>query len=151
MSSPRQHTGVVVRPARPDDATAIALLSGQLGYPSTPEQVTARLRRVLPEEGHAVFVAEAEDGRVCGFAHVFGYHVVESDPRAEVSGLVVDAALHGRGIGKRLMQRVEDWARQRGYPVVSLRSNVVREQAHTFYEGLGYRCHKTQKAFRKDL
>jgi len=133
------------------DAPAIAGLCGQLGYPSLPEQVSARLGRILPEGGHAVFVAEAEDGRVCGFAHVFGYHVVESDPRAEVSGLVVDQAHRGQGVGKRLMQHVEDWARQQGYAVVSLRSNVVREQAHTFYQGLGYHCHKTQKSFRKEL
>jgi GNAT superfamily N-acetyltransferase len=140
-----------MRRARLEDAAAIARLSGELGYPSTAEQVAARLRRVLPEEVHAVFVAEAEDGRLCGFAHVFGYHVVESDPRAEVSGLVVDAGLRGHGVGKRLMQSVEEWARERGYPAVSLRSNVVREQAHTFYERLGYRSNKTQKSFRKEL
>ncbi len=151
MSSPHAQTVVVVRPGRMADAPAIAELCGQLGYPSTPEQLAARLGRLLPQGGHAVFVAEAEDGRVCGFAHVFGYHVVESDPRAEVSGLVVDQAHRGQGVGKRLMQRVEDWARQQSYAVVSLRSNVVREQAHVFYQGLGYHCHKTQKSFRKEL
>jgi hypothetical protein len=34
---------------------------------------------------------------------------------------------------------------------MGLRSNVIREKAHAFYEKLGYRLIKTQKCFRKGL
>ena len=55
------------------------------------------------------------------------------------------------GIGKLLMERAEMWAREHGCKIVSLRSNVIRERAHAFYERLGYKHVKTQKSFRKVL
>jgi GNAT superfamily N-acetyltransferase len=74
-----------------------------------------------------------------------------ADPRAEVAGLVVDASCRSRGIGAMLMARTEEWAREHGCAAVTLRSNVIRERAHRFYERLGYQIVKTQKSFRKTL
>ena len=34
---------------------------------------------------------------------------------------------------------------------MSVRSNVIRERAHQFYERTGYEHYKTQKSFRKPL
>jgi hypothetical protein len=34
---------------------------------------------------------------------------------------------------------------------MSVRSNVIRDRAHKFYERQGYEHYKTQKAFRKPL
>jgi GNAT superfamily N-acetyltransferase len=76
---------------------------------------------------------------------------VERDPRAEVGGLVVDERFRGSGVGRLLMQQAEDWAREKGYREVVLRSNVIREHAHRFYESLGYTVTQTQKHFRKNL
>jgi GNAT superfamily N-acetyltransferase len=45
----------------------------------------------------------------------------------------------------------EQWARKHGCGAVRLHSNVLRPRAHAFYEGLGYRVTKLQKAFRKYL
>ena len=98
-----------------------------------------------------MFGAEAPDGLVVGWLHVHAHHVVERDPRAEVGGLVVDENFRGSGVGRLLMQRAEDWAREKGYREVVLRSNVIREHAHTFYESLGYTVTKTQNHFRKIL
>ncbi len=88
---------------------------------------------------------------VVGWAHVFVHALVESDTFAEVGGLVVDERERGQGIGKGLMSRVERLARARGARNVSLRSNVIRKDAHAFYEKLGYQIIKTQFAFRKTL
>jgi hypothetical protein len=49
------------------------------------------------------------------------------------------------------MEQAERWAQARGSRSVRLRSNVVRSRAHTFYESLGYRVIKSQKAFCKDF
>jgi GNAT superfamily N-acetyltransferase len=77
--------------------------------------------------------------------------VTEQDPVAEIAGLVVDAEWRGSGVGKLLMQRAEDWARANGLRMVVLRSNVIRSEAHAFYESIGYTRFKTQHAFRKQL
>jgi hypothetical protein len=50
-----------------------------------------------------------------------------------------------------LVERGEAWARQRGLAAIGVRSNIIRERAHIFYERLGYTVTKTQKVFRKTL
>lgn len=151
MNAPAAKNSAIIRMARREDAAAIAALAGQLGYPSTREQIEKRLERVLADPEHAVFVAERQGGRIGGWLHAFSYHVLESDPRAEVAGLVVDEAQRGTGVGRLLMQSAEDWARNRGFPAVGLRSNIVRHAAHAFYRSIGYTIPKTQHVFRKEL
>jgi GNAT superfamily N-acetyltransferase len=156
---------VTVRPAQPDDAAALAQLSGELGYPAAREQVERRLTGILSSPGHAIFVADAcaaagcgcdaarEESRVnpelAGFVHVFIERTLESEPAVEVGGLVVGEGWRGAGIGRRLMERAECWARESGCATITVRSNVVRERAHAFYERLGYKLVKTQRVFRK--
>lgn len=139
-----------IRRARDSDAAALALLSGQLGYASTPQEVLARLRAVVARTDHAVFVAEA-DGSVVGWVHAFGTQVIEADACAEIGGLVVEKEQRGRGVGAALVARAEAWGRELGYRHVRVRSNVVRERAHRFYEKHGYECTKQSRVFTKVL
>ena len=141
----------LVRPIEPRDTPALCRLAEELGYPSTEEQIGARLQRVLADRAHAVFVAEDTTGLVVGWVHVFINKLLESDARAEIGGLVADPAMRRQGIGRALMQQAELWGRERGLQVVSLRSNVKRTDAHRFYEQLGYATAKTQLNLRKQL
>lgn len=140
----------VIRTAGERDAESIAVLSGQLGYPTETEAVRERLRAIAGRPDHAVFVAEAA-GQVIGWVHVYEVITPESPAHAEIGGLVVDAAHRKRGVGRALMERAEAWARAAGLGMVRLRSNVVRAEAHAFYEGIGYALVKTQKVFAKNL
>jgi GNAT superfamily N-acetyltransferase len=76
---------------------------------------------------------------------------VESDLYAEIGGLVVDENQRGMGIGKALMAQAEDWVGDHGIHEVRLRSNIIREAAHQFYEAMGYENIKSQFTFRKTL
>jgi GNAT superfamily N-acetyltransferase len=151
MSGRDPKNAISVRPARRTDAAEMADLAGQLGYPSTAAQVERRLERILADKDHAVYIAARPDERVVGWIHVFGYATVEDEPRAEVGGLVVDQGHRGTSVGRRLTEQAERWAREQGYGVIALRSNVIRTEAHAFYERLGYVSPKTQKTFRKIL
>jgi len=144
-------TALTVRVATPADAPQIARLSGQLGYPATPKEVAQRLAHLEGDSQHVVYVAEIAPGQVVGWIHVEECHLIESDTRAEINGLVVEEGYRSRGTGRILMQHAEQWARTRGCTVVVLRSNVIRTRAHAFYEKLGYQTIKTQKYFRKTL
>ncbi len=148
-SQKSQHT-FTVRPARPEDAEEIARLATELGYPSTPQEVEARVKSVMDDPEHAAFVA-AKAARVVGWVHVFIKRLLESDAEAELGGLVVDARDQRSGAGRLLMERAEQWARAKGLHSVYLRSNVIRKDAHTFYQKLGYQVVKTQFALRKYL
>jgi len=142
---------ITIRVARLSDAPQLAPLAGQLGYPSTPEQVSARLRGIFADAEHIIFVAEQQNGEIAGYVDAFLMRTAASDVRAEIAGLVVQEASRSQNIGRMLMARAENWAREKGCSECGLRSNVIREDAHQFYENLGYRVNKTQKSFRKKL
>jgi GNAT superfamily N-acetyltransferase len=141
----------VIRRARLADAKSIAALSTQLGYPSSSQKIAARLSALLKDRGHEVLVSETGAGKLVGWVHVFARKLVESDAHAEIGGLVVDRRFRGSGIGSRLLDRAEQWARKKGLAWIYLRTNVVRKDAHAFYEKRGYRNIKTQHAYRKVL
>jgi GNAT superfamily N-acetyltransferase len=140
-----------IRRAKSADAAQLATLTGQLGYPATTAQIRERLRGIQPVSQNAIFVADAANYGVIGWLHVSKEPLLESDMRAEVNGLVVADGQRSLGAGARLLAAAEDWARQHGCKSMSVRSNVIRERAHKFYERQGYEHFKTQKSFRKPL
>jgi GNAT superfamily N-acetyltransferase len=139
-----------IRVAQPQDFPRIAELAGQLGYPSSPNEIAGRLAGIKSSDDHAVFVAQF-GGEVAGWLGVYVCRTVEADARAEISGLVVDEKFRSQGIGPLLLARAEQWAREKRCRAIGLRSNVIRDRAHSFYERHGYKHTKTQKSFRKDL
>ena len=136
-----------VRHAIASDAAALAALSTQLGYPAQPEEAAERLFTL---GAGALLVAE-EDGAVLGWIHVCGIRFFQSAPFAEIGGLVVDEAARGRGVGKLLVEAAVRWAADQGYGKLRVRSNVIREDAHRFYEREGFRRVKTQAVFDRRL
>jgi GNAT superfamily N-acetyltransferase len=159
MAAAAKEGQLKIRRARPNDATSLAELSGQLGYPATRAQIAKRLGKLAPPSRHALFVAEVKRagenrgaaGSLIGWLHVSITNLVEVDTRAEVNGLIVAEGQRSLGAGARLLDAAEEWARRHGCGSVNLRSNVIRERAHKFYERQGYDHYKTQKAFRKTL
>ena len=141
----------MIRLARLEDVEALANLAGQLGYPSTVEQIRRRFEVLMEKsDENAVFVAEA-NGKILGWVHVHIYSLLVDDPETEIGGLVVDEAARGQRIGEELMQAAEAWTLEKGCSSVYLRSNVIRTRAHEFYKRIGYSVIKSQYAFRKKL
>jgi GNAT superfamily N-acetyltransferase len=140
-----------VRRASRADAQPIAALCVQLGYPTSPEEVVRRLAKIEQDDDHALYVAELPGGGVIGWVHVYVSRLLVADPSAEIGGLVVDEAYRRRGVGRRLMEEAERWAGERGCAAINLRSNIIRKEAHAFYERIGYSNVKTQLKFHKPL
>jgi GNAT superfamily N-acetyltransferase len=146
-----QNKELKIRRGKSTDAPQIAALAGQLGYPATEAQIRKRLRGIKPPSQNAVFVADSAKDGVIGWLHVSEEPLLESEMRAEVNGLVVADGQRSLGAGAKLLAAAEDWARKHGCKSMSVRSNVIRERAHKFYERNGYEHYKTQKSFRKPL
>ena len=139
-----------IRQAVSSDADAIARLTTELGYPADPEQILSRLEMLLRSDLYFIAVAEDASGAV-GWVAAEQRLLLESGERAEIVGLVVSAGNRRAGIGTALVQAAEAWARSRGFAAINVRSNVLRDAAHEFYERLGYTRIKTQHAYRKTL
>jgi GNAT superfamily N-acetyltransferase len=139
---------LTVRDAQGADAAAAARLLGQLGYPTEPGAVAARLER-LQIVGDRVVVA-AIDEEVVGLAHLQVMPTIEYDrPAAKIGALVVDEAHRGEGIGRALVDELEQEARGRGCVVLFLTTRAGRTDAHEFYRRVG--LEETGKRFTKSL
>jgi len=148
---------IVIRLTTLEDAPTIAALAGQLGYITPEEDVACRLAELIQQANRAIYVAAYPGGDddnapgVVGWIDLYIYRSLLDNPLVMLGGVVVDAAYRGKGIGRRLMEYAEAWGRARGCAAVYLKTRVDREDAHAFYEHLGYRNLKTQYAFRKEL
>lgn len=129
---------MVVRDARLEDASAVAGLLGELGYPTDAGRVKRRLERLGADPASRMFVAEIGH-EVAGFAGLHVMNLVEQDELACVLTAVVVSERHRRrGIGTLLVQAVEEEARARGSSRIVLGAAEQRSEAHAFYERLGY-------------
>jgi ribosomal protein S18 acetylase RimI-like enzyme len=142
---------VTIREMQPEDIASVADLTSQLGYPATARDIERRFDLIKARTDSHLLVAHTSDRQPVGWIHVQATYLLESDPRAEIWGLVVAETSRGTGAGRALVEAAEQWAAGQGFSVVGLRSNVVRDRARGFYEHLGYKVTKTQNAFRKSL
>jgi len=127
-----------VRPARDDDAQAVAELLGHLGYPAPAAEIPARLARLRAGGDADALVAVADD-RVVGLATVHARDVLhQARPFVQLTALVVPPEMRGRGVGRTLVSAVERWAASRGADRLVLTTALHRAEAPAFYERLGF-------------
>jgi GNAT superfamily N-acetyltransferase len=139
-----------VRGATPDDRTFILELVPELlafGPPAwrNQQEMIATDTRVIEAalsgrtEGASVFVAEDEQGARLGFMHVaplWDYYLEQ--PCGHIWDIVVRPEARGRGVGRTLIAAAEEWARDRGYPLLTLNVFVQNRDALRLYEELGF-------------
>jgi GNAT superfamily N-acetyltransferase len=139
----------IIRTATISDVAAMAALLSELGYFAPGDAVAVRLHRLTSDPRALILVAE-KDGRVVGVATAHAISVIHDDPDvAWLTSLVVDGSAQGRGIGRQLVEAVEAWARARGCVRLSVTTNRDRNDAHAFYERVGFEW--TSRRYSKRL
>jgi GNAT superfamily N-acetyltransferase len=121
----------------------------QLGYPSREDEMTVRLRDILPRNDYFVAVAILE-GQVVGVvAAMMGVYIEMNGRYGRVTALSVAEDHRGQGIGALLLAHAESWIRARGAAAGIVNCSTRRADAHRFYEREGYRV--TGLRFHKRL
>ncbi|MFK8017508.1 MAG: GNAT family N-acetyltransferase, partial [Gammaproteobacteria bacterium] len=96
------------------------------------------------------FVAVAESrNKLLGWVAAEERLLLETGARIEIVGLVVSDSSRRLGIGRALVGAAEEWKSRRGVSVIVVRSNIVRDESHPFYESLGFVRVKTQHVYSK--
>jgi len=141
---------VTIRTAKLEDAKDIAKLSLQMDHDMTEEEARERLENILKDNTQVLLAAEV-DGKVMGYNSVSASYELLNGVQARIEGLVVDESTRGLGLGRKLMERAEEWAKEKGSKSMKLPTNVKRIEAHKFYEKIGYTKTREQIAYKKIL
>ncbi|MDI9238713.1 GNAT family N-acetyltransferase [Lysobacter sp. LF1] len=129
---------VRVRAAELGDASDVAHLLAELGYPCSRDEAAERIAVVRHDPRQHLLLAE-DDGDACGLVSLYTlYSVVHGCELARITGLVVLPDRHGRGIGRRLLKEVESISRRSGVRRIEITSSPNRTGAQAFYRRCGY-------------
>jgi ribosomal protein S18 acetylase RimI-like enzyme len=146
----RETLSVIVRRASELDSAAVRALVPRLvdfGPPpwrDSAEMTEADLSVIVnaltsSSDDPAIFVAEI-DGQVVGFVHVRSMEdYYRRRPHGHVADLVVAQTAEGMGIGKRLLEQAEMWARGQSFDWLSIAVFEENVRALALYEKVGYR------------
>ena len=144
---------VTIRPGRREDAAEAARLWMQSArehtahdpiYATSPgaERVMRRFLTDVAGSNHSfLFVAE-HGGRTVGFISGEmreGSPTFQAKTWASVDDVFVEPDHRNLGVGRALLERVKEWARERGADGVSLQVAAANERGRKFYEELGFR------------
>lgn len=95
------------------------------------------LHQILQEDNHIIFAVCSIEGQIVGIAMLATYKVI-SGHRGMVEDVVVDTAQRGKGIGRKLMEKLLEEAKHRNLDSVLLFSGHHRTAAINLYKSLGF-------------
>ena len=145
---------LTIRPAAAADLERVLALYAQPQFDAgnvLPLQTAQRLwERFGDYPDYTLYVAERAGDIVGSFALLVMHNLGHlGAPSAIVEDVVVAPTSQGQGIGKAMMQFALDRCREKGCYKLVLSSNAKREDAHAFYESLGFERHGF--SFRVDV
>jgi GNAT superfamily N-acetyltransferase len=142
---------VRVRPACLDDRTFVLDAAERLSAFGPPswrrgadivegEARTLRAFFESPEARSQLLIAESDAAEPLGFIFLEeGLDYFTLEPHGHIGILAVVHAAEGTGAGTALVRAAERWARERGYPTLTLNVFEGNRHARDVYEHLGFR------------
>ena len=104
-----------------------------------PQAYYTAFEAIDSDSNHELVLAEAGE-KIVGTLHQMFLPSLsyQGGTRAQVESVRVTAQYRGQGIGAEMMKWAIEKARQRGCHLMQLTSHKSREDAHRFYERLGF-------------
>ena len=135
---------MIIRPARPTDASAIIAFWNPLirdtlvtfNPVEKTESEVADSIRAKAAAGHGFFVAEG-DG-ILGFASYGQFRAGLGYARAMEHTIILAPGARGRGVGRALMAAIEDHARGQGYHSMIAGVSGGNPEGRAFHAAIGY-------------
>ena len=113
-------------------------------WPEAPEDHPVEIEQFFatPRDDLATFVADCQDGRLCGFLEAGTRPYAEgclSSPVGYIEGWWVDSDYRRRGIGAELVAAAETWARGLGLTEMASDADLGNTIGQDAHRALGYR------------
>lgn len=131
----------MIRKAVPKDIDQLAILMGELGYPTTTGEMEARFSKISSNAFYNTQVAEI-DGVIVGMiGMMLGFQYNKNENYVRIIAIVVDSRYRKQGIGEKLIEKAEEWAKEQGANKIALNNGNrdERDDAHLFYSRRGFK------------
>lgn len=135
-----QSATIIIREAAPTDVFPLTELMNELGYDTTINEMKTRFENIQNHHDYKTFIAT--DGTVIlgmvGLSRHYSYE--QNGIYVRVLALVTRSKFRQKGIGKKLMDVAENWARTIGASKILLNCGNREERAiaQLFYKKIGY-------------
>ena len=127
-----------IRAAKLSDARELAALMCELGYETASDEMRPRLKSILRDARYSTFVAKIGK-ELCGMIGTLTHMSHEhNDLSGKIIALVVSKKQRRSGVGRALIAAAEKDFARRNVTRVTLTTRFERDDAHQFYEKLGY-------------
>ena len=141
---------IIIRQAKIEDYKDICkICCDDLGYNCSEELVKERLEG-LDKNNERVLVA-VYNSEVVGYLHAQIYKTLYFEELINFLGVAVSKEYRNKKVGTKLVNEIENWAKEKGINKVRVNSGFSRKEAHEFYRSLGYNNEKEQIRFLKSL
>jgi L-amino acid N-acyltransferase YncA len=138
---------VPIRPARPDDIPAIAriyahaVLHGTASFEIEPPDETEMHRRQRALlEGHFPYLVAEMDGAVAGYAYAGPYRMRPAYRFSVEDSVYVAAEMHGRGVGRGLLDGLIAASEQRGFrQMIAVIGDSAQAASIALHRAAGFR------------
>src|SRR5215204_2297905 len=106
-----QITKIIIREAEPADIFALTELMNELGYTTTMDEMKVRFENIQNHTDYKTFIATT-DTEILGMVGLSkNYSYEQNGIYVRVLALVTRSRFRQKGIGKKLMDVAENWAR----------------------------------------
>lgn len=149
MADQPASANIVIRPAQPADGAALMRAVAQidaetefLGVPGQPhpwaDRPEAELRSLNDKERGVVLLAITAHGEIVGYLSAFLGNFARNRGNVFIAVIGLRGAYRGQGIGTRLFEAVEEWARAHRAWRLELRVSSLNERGQGLYRKRGF-------------
>jgi aminoglycoside 6'-N-acetyltransferase I len=145
---------ILIRRAQPGDQPDWLRMRCQLWPDGSPAEHAAEMAELLLEPDQPVFLALRPAGHACGFLEggIRKYaDGCDSGPVGYIEGWYVDEEFRRQGVGGRLVEALEAWARERGLSEIASDTWLDNQTSIDAHLRLGYRETERLVHFAKKL
>lgn len=130
---------IYIREIDENDYSGVLLIGNkELGCNHSIDDYKIHYNRVKQDERYKTFVA-LENEEVVGFiSSVYSFEIGKELGFMHIVGLAVKNEKQNQRIGTKLLEHMENYAKEKGISSIVLNSGVQRTAAHTFYQRNGY-------------
>jgi aminoglycoside 6'-N-acetyltransferase I len=147
-------TDIIIRRAQPEDKPEWLRVRLLLWPEHTEAEMLAEMDDILANDEQPVFVAARKSGGLGGFLEGGTRKYADgcdTSPVGYIEGWYVDEDLRQKGVGSRLVEAMESWARERGLSEMGSDTWLNNETSITAHQHLGYRDVERLVHFAKKL